>query len=306
VILPLLADGMKHHFYQGQLNLILLLLIMACWTMERSNRSVSAGILLGIAIAIKLFPGFLLLYFFVQRQWKCIAAATGSFLIVNLATAIVLGPKTYTAYVKDVVPLAREWQSAGHNNSIPGLWGKLFEPGRKGPEAQPLSVMPQLAHWGTLGSCLLIVALVGRRTAKAASGADRDHVFGLNILGMLLVTPVVWDHYFPLLLLPLTTLWMRLPTTGTARTVFQVTSLLLWMPKTFFWGICGIRLVEGGNWQWSLASPWQTLSGFSVHLIALLILFALAYGAVHCGINRQTALNDFRIRSRKDYELDAA
>src|SRR6266568_5970984 len=64
--LMLLCTPLFEQLQQGQLNLILLLLIVGSWSAERSGRPRLAGACLGTATALKLFPGFLILYF----VWK--------------------------------------------------------------------------------------------------------------------------------------------------------------------------------------------------------------------------------------------
>ena len=47
------------NFYHGTVHLVLVLLVTAIWALERSDRSSTAGLLLGAAAAIKLFPAYL-------------------------------------------------------------------------------------------------------------------------------------------------------------------------------------------------------------------------------------------------------
>src|SRR5262249_11951472 len=72
VPLLLLCTPFLLHLYLGQLNLLLLALIVATWSAERSDRPILAGFFLGTATAIKLFPGLLLLYFVLQRRWRVV------------------------------------------------------------------------------------------------------------------------------------------------------------------------------------------------------------------------------------------
>ena len=58
----------------GQLTLVLLLLVTGAWAAERSGYPRLAGSLLGTATMIKLFPGFLLVYYALRGHWKVVAA----------------------------------------------------------------------------------------------------------------------------------------------------------------------------------------------------------------------------------------
>ena len=61
-------------FSLGQLTLLILLLLTGTWAADRSARPILAGSLLGTATAIKLFPGFMFLYFLMRREWKVLFA----------------------------------------------------------------------------------------------------------------------------------------------------------------------------------------------------------------------------------------
>ncbi len=61
--------------YQGQLTLILVLLVTLTWALDRSGRPNAAGIVLGTAAAIKLFPAYLVVYFAARGQLRPLLAA---------------------------------------------------------------------------------------------------------------------------------------------------------------------------------------------------------------------------------------
>ena len=94
VTVLLVCSPFRQQMGQGQWNLILLLLLVGVWACARSGRDVWAGVLLGLAMTIKLVPGFLLLYFLLGRRWRVVFSGTVSALAITLLTAIVLGPET--------------------------------------------------------------------------------------------------------------------------------------------------------------------------------------------------------------------
>jgi hypothetical protein len=67
-----------------------------------------------------------------------------------------------------------------------------------------------------------VVAAVVVVVRRAQSRYERDHAFATCITAMLLVTPIVWDHYLLLLLLPVALLWASLPTSGPVRWDFRL------------------------------------------------------------------------------------
>src|SRR5579883_449874 len=83
--------------YFGQLNLVILLLLTGTWAADRSGRPLLAGVLLGTAATIKLFPGFLFLYFIFRGQWRSLLAGVITIALLTGLTATVLGLEAYRA-----------------------------------------------------------------------------------------------------------------------------------------------------------------------------------------------------------------
>jgi hypothetical protein len=271
--LLLLCNPLRQQINQGQLNLVLLLLITGAWAADRTGRPWQAGVWLGLATAVKLIPGFLFLYFLLRRQWKPVVAGIGAFVATTVLTAAVLGLETYQSYVTDVIPKVAEWRSGWNNSSLPGLWNKLFDPGTMGGYVQPVLRAPLLAKLGTLLSCAAVIAVLAPTVWRARSRTDEDLAFGLMIVAMLLVSPVAWEHYFVLLPLPLVLLWRHLPPRGVSRWLFRGLLVILWLsPAVFYYLLMRVGWHQRGQY---VAPPAQTLTALSLQLYALLALFFL-------------------------------
>src|SRR5262249_41704014 len=116
-----------------------LLLLTGVWAAERSGRDALAGTLLGLAVAIKLFPCFLFLHLVLARRWKVIWSGLVSLLAVVGLTAAVLGPSSYTDYFREVLPRVAAFRANWDNASLAGFWIKLFDP----PAAAAPATTPQ-------------------------------------------------------------------------------------------------------------------------------------------------------------------
>ncbi len=92
------------NFMEGQLTLVLVLLVTSAWALDRSGRSIAAGLLIGASGALKLFPIYLAVYFAARRRWRAVLAAAAAFAVLNLATVAVLGRETYRDYISDRPP----------------------------------------------------------------------------------------------------------------------------------------------------------------------------------------------------------
>ena len=271
----LLSNSLAQQVNQGQLNLLLLLLLTGCWAALRGGRSATAGALLGLATAIKLFPGYLFLYFLARRDWLAIIYGALAFAVLNGLTALVLGWECFHDYAVEVVPQVGEFRDFWPNASIAGFWCKLFD-GSSG-HVVPLLHAPLFAKLASVSTCLVVTVGYVRRTWQADSAARRDAAFGLGIVAMLLVSPITWDHYFLLLALPLAILWAQRPA-STPSQAFLLTMIVVLGIVNPKW-IWDATIVGDGELVFlpdqiaSVAQPWQTLTLISYQFYALFALF---------------------------------
>jgi hypothetical protein len=268
--LLLLCNPLRQQVNQGQFNLLLLLLLASTWAADRAGKGTWAGIWLGAATAVKLFPGFLLLYFAVRRQGKVLVSAALTTAALTGLTAAVLGVEAYRGYVEEALPRMEAIRGEWSNASLPGLWTKLFDPATGRTRVTPLRRSPALARTATALSGAIVLIVVAVRARRARTRTEQDWAFGLAVTGMLLVSPVTWDHYFLLLLLPVALLWLGLPSSNLARaTLLGVVGVLCMHP-----GLLWDAWIPGGPRK-GTAGPVQTLLVLSPQCYALLALFVL-------------------------------
>ena len=230
-LLPL-CHPVYGNLHQGQLNLVLVLLVTVTWALERSHYSLTAGGMLGVAAAIKLFPIYLAIYYAAQRRMRPLLATVVTFLTLTLFTTLVLGSHTYNDYLTIVLPWNAEFRILGYNLSIAGLWHKLFYP-VLGERIIPLYSSLVVARWGTLLSNLMITMIVIMLTQRARTTPQCDLAFAMTAVAMLLVSPVTWDAALPILLVPFA-LIAHSPLTARSRrlTATLITILVInWIPQ---------------------------------------------------------------------------
>jgi hypothetical protein len=279
--LLVICNPLHQQIFQGQLNLVLLVLIIGTWWADRNDRPGWAGVFLGAATVIKLFPGFLFLYFIFQRRWRAIASGAATIVVLTLLTTMLLGSASYRDYVVDVLPTLGSWRSSWSNASLLGFWSKLLDPNVSGSATAPLVRRPMLAFACTGVSVLLVLATVAVVIRKASTRTDRDHAFAVCLSAMLLVTPIVWDHAFLLLLLPIALLWKSLPPSGPLRWWFRFCLVIVWVKAAFWWTIfLSTGRVKGMR---PTVATWQILTGVSLQTYALIGLFVLGIVAARAG-----------------------
>jgi hypothetical protein len=259
--------------YQGQLTLILVLLVTAIWALERSGRECTAGLLLGAAAAIKLFPAYLAMYYVARGRLRPLVAATASFLALTLLTALVLGLDTYYDYLSVVLPHQDKFRSFGFNLSIAGLWHKLFNPVAETGPVEPLWLNPALAHWGSVISDLAMTTIVVTLAHKARTREQRDFGFAAVITAMLLVSPVTWDFSLPLLLVPVVLIGRSAGNTRWMVVALVLFLAIAWIPQSILMEVAqGGRSFSVYSWKFMLGAPSQKF-------YALLGIFGLGLAA---------------------------
>jgi hypothetical protein len=277
IALLLICNPFRQQVIQGQLTLLLLLLLTGCWAAQRSNRTGWAGVLLGTATAIKLFPGFLFIYFILQRKWKAVMAGILTVAVITALIIPMLGVETFKSYGMDVIPRVAVFRASWFNASLPGLWTKLFDPDTEGDPVHPVHIRIEplwrslaLARLGTWVSCGVVVTVLAWTVRRARGRVEKDLAFGLTIIAMLLVSPITWDHYLLLLTIPLAVLWTWLPRSNLVRMLFLFILIAFWIEPAQLFN----ALVPGG-YKHGIAYPIHTLCVLSIPCYALLSLFAL-------------------------------
>jgi hypothetical protein len=233
-----------------------------------------------LATAIKLFPGFLFVYFVLRREWSAVRAGLFALAAITALTALILGPDCYRTYFLEVMPQTSQWRSEWPNLSLSSLWFKLFESSRRLPpiEIQPLTHAPALALGGVAATMIVMTAILAGVTPRLRSRQDWDLLFALTVIGMLLVSPITWDHYLLLLALPAAVVWQRWPRGGMGREVMVLLLAMLWIEARLVMEH-GLILLDAahpanayGNW---IATPLETLTALSLPCYALVGLFVL-------------------------------
>ena len=215
----------------GQINLMLMFLLLVDTLILEPRRSALTGIAAGIAAAVKLTPGIFVLYFAVMGRWRAALTALASAAIVTLLAAAV-APEESVRYFTQLM-----WDGArvGHadhyqNQSISGVLARL------------VPTTPSLV-WAVSALAVVAFALVRARRAFM-SGARVSAVTLVGIAG-LLASPMSWMHHavwvIPALMLfgaELTSRRsLRTRRVGTAAVMF-VLGVAIWLTySTRFWGI---------------------------------------------------------------------
>lgn len=183
----------------GQIDALMLLLLLLMLAAHRLGRRIVAGALLGIAVAVKPPLGFFAIFFLRKRRWSALFSAGAVAAILLGAPFALLGPGALADWLRIAQYFGTgDYASYSHNQSLRGVLLRAFV---GEPTNGPLIYAPALAYvlWGAAVLCVLVVWW---RSVRPATAGGRREVteFALTASAMLLVSPLSEDiHYVALL-----------------------------------------------------------------------------------------------------------
>ncbi|VTS01086.1 membrane protein : Putative conserved integral membrane protein OS=Planctomyces maris DSM 8797 GN=PM8797T_17824 PE=4 SV=1: DUF2029 [Gemmata massiliana] len=262
-------NAIHQHLFQGQLGFLIAFLLIVGWIADHRGHQTAAGIAVGIAAAMKVFPGLVLVYFVAAGRWRAVAVALLTGVLLHAVALALFGPAAFETYVRDVLPSLGRFQDSWLNVSFTGYWRRIgFALG-----APAVGVAVAVA-------CRLLAIVAIWWVGRSAVGADdRGRAFALAVVGMLLASPIAWTHYFVLLVIPLLFLWQRLPS-GLARVALVAVTAVLWLPERLVPALyLGTEAVSGSSLDTMPNSVWMAvvvLGPFTYALAALFLLVGFA------------------------------
>jgi alpha-1,2-mannosyltransferase len=223
---PILSD-LQH----GNINILILFLIVASLAAWRRGRDGWAGMALGLAIATKVTPALFVPYFLYKRSWRMAASSlAGVALFLLVVPSVVLGPafnmKCLLEWREHIIspfvegPVIHSMQEV--NQSMVGVLTRLLtESGEVGLHGYggtelDLNVLAINRERAALAIKTLAVGLVLLGAALCRTKiARRDDPrmlgeFALVVLTMLFVSERSWKHHYVTILLPLVYLVYRM------------------------------------------------------------------------------------------------
>jgi hypothetical protein len=194
----------------GQLSVACFLLLVACLVALRRRRDLAAGAFASLAFVLKIPAGLLLPWLLLRGRVRAAGAAVLAFCAVLAASFAVFGASLHADYFEMVIRKnAGQTLTAGNNASLAASWMRLARARERGDgdDLRRWRMIPLTPH-ARAGVALFgagLLAALALALARREPGGDEALLleFSLVICASLLVLPVVWDHYFLFLLIPL-------------------------------------------------------------------------------------------------------
>jgi hypothetical protein len=191
--------------YKGQVNIvILLLLVVTYWLCTRGSERAS-GLVLGVAAMIKVIPICLLPYLAWRKRYKLCAASVVTMVVIGILGLIIVGVGPHHTYFSVVMPSLAQPRPNPGNQSLGGFLSLLLV---ENAYADHLVHSPFLWKTATLALSLLAivgVVLVLWRTEGAPDCVDLE--YALVVTTLPLIANIAWVDLFVLLLIPYAVLY---------------------------------------------------------------------------------------------------
>lgn len=189
----------------GQLSLLLLPFLVCGWRAARQKKTISAAIFLALASSIKPFIGLFLFYFVIRKEWCGLYAFLLMLLGCALLAMLFFGFDSYVAYYHTCQQI--KWAASNWNVSIYGFLLRLIGGHESNIALLPVPGLINVLYPLLAGIFFVAILQFLRPTFDISTKQKVDLDFSVIITAMLLLSPLGWLYYFPLLSIPILILW---------------------------------------------------------------------------------------------------
>lgn len=230
----------------GQLDVLILALLLAAALWTQSDRIGRAGAAVALAGMTKLHPLFLGLFFLPRARWRGLVVMGAVVATVLGISALSSSPDLYVRYTTVVLP-GRGGEGTGNpeNQSVAGFFyrahGVLWNDAATPAQAQSIRIWTS----GASGALALATLWAWRRGSRKRGGAMLQ--FGTLIVLLLLVLPTSWMHYETQALLPLAVM-LSYALAGAARGE-RAGALLAWGAAGILAAFANQEIFRGGEFD---------------------------------------------------------
>ena len=200
-----LAYPFRYAILLTQTHIFFVLLTILALILARRQHIVLAGLCLALAAAVKITPGFLLLYWLMTRQRKAALSFVLWSVLLVCITVLGAGLPLTLAYVRELSATSKVLLVSYNNQSFVAWWMGHFYPHSE-TLAWRIHQIPTLVRDLSL-ALSLAVTLVGGWIDRAATGRTylrlgSPYGAAIAMMGATMFAPIAWTHYYILLLVP--------------------------------------------------------------------------------------------------------
>lgn len=206
LFLALTAFPTKYTLGMGQVNTISLFILLSGFYFYLRRSYKIAGILLGLSIISKPIFGFLLLFFLLEHERRVILYILGTLIGGFLLSILVSNIALYQYWIEKVFPplLGMGGREVYYNQGISGFISRLTQ-------------NPTIRGLATI---LISILVVGSSSFLAFKKNNKQLLFSLFLISLLLVDSLSWQHHF---------VWLIFPFVVLCRYALTIKKIWLWI-----------------------------------------------------------------------------
>ncbi|WKD59419.1 Polyprenol-phosphate-mannose-dependent alpha-(1-2)-phosphatidylinositol mannoside mannosyltransferase [Corynebacterium caspium DSM 44850] len=248
----------------AQINTVIMALVIA--DLIPRQRKIPQGWLIGLAIAIKISPAAMLLFFLLKKQYRPILVASISAIIATAAAAIIRWDQAVIFFSSTLLSMSSNSEfgvdsTYTSNSSIKAV---LM---RAAPSREWLATHHTALNIAWALAVIITVILAGWLMKKLLNKGLEIHAWMVNALIMLLISPISWSHHWVWLavIIPTLTLWLlgqyqaKLPWKATAIVSLIFAAIVLTVPPKWWFGD-GVAFTDLNFWAKFLVSDFVWLA----------------------------------------------
>jgi len=255
--------------------LLVMILILTSLPESSRNKDVIAGVLLGIAVIIKVYLGVIGLVFLLHRRFYVIASMGITVLTLLILSILLEGWNSTWQWFSVVLPSISGGSAFPVNQSFWGVTQRFFTPhtfsipiltadNYVSVQLSPIINAPAIGKVVNYLGVIIIALASGVLILRFAKKGEFLLSLSVGITLMLLISPITWDSYLVHLVIPLFVVTERCNTPWCRTTV---------------WIVC-LLLVLQRYWRFLLlyvSSPLLMMFGFMAVVIVWFILFRIGH-----------------------------
>ena len=183
-IVTIVLPAQTNFEHQNMNPLLLALSGAGAYALTRS-RPIAGGVWFGVAAALKVFPGVVLVYLLARREWRAAVAGVATAGVLTLLPAVRYGGAAFHL-VGDWLAIHRggDWPTRLQNQSIYAAVHRAW-PDHAGALVAFVSAV-----------LVLLVSAVAMQRSRQRVGADE---LAMALAAGVLLSPIAWDHYWVLM-----------------------------------------------------------------------------------------------------------
>jgi len=195
----------------GNVNILLLVCILAFWVLARRNNSAAAGLFLALAIVLKTYPVLIIPLLVIIRRMREVAWSIAWLIFSILISFMAIPIRVWKSWLSNVLPYGGYGlevpglhpPAAIWNQSINGFFSRLFTSNKW---SAPIYVNPDYGKYLTIITSILVVlvsAYITWLSYQKYRGQAIDHLMLIALPAIFLVAPWSWGHHLTYVLPPI-------------------------------------------------------------------------------------------------------